>query len=472
MSLHPPCPGRFSPGPTRRHLLRSSANGFGLLALSALMGERAYSDSPRLPHFKPRCKNVIFCFMDGGVSHVDSFDPKPKLAELDGKEVGNVANPTANKNRKWLQSPWKFKQYGRSGLPISELFPHLASCADDLAVIRSMKADLPLHSTGVLLLHTGSNNAGRPSLGSWVTYGLGSVNRNLPGFVVLNFDVVPCGGLENFSSGFLPASYQASIFRADGEPIANIQPGDRDRRVQRAKLDLLRLQDQDFARSLGGDDAVESAIRNYEMAYRMQSLVPDVLDLAKESNRTKALYGIDSSDEPKRLYGVQCLRARRLVESGVRFVQVNCPGLAGSNGTWDQHGNLKKGHERNAGVTDQAIAGLLKDLKVRGLLDETLVVWAGEFGRTPHSAGRDGRDHHPEGFSVWLAGGGVQGGIAYGATDEMGMHAVEKVCTIHDLHATILHLLGLDHERLTYRFSGRDFRLTDVHGNVLKGIAG
>jgi hypothetical protein len=241
--------------------------------------------------------------------------------------------------------------------------------------------------------------------------------------------------------------------------------------VQRAKLDLLAQQDQDFARALGSEQ-VESAIRNYEMAYRMQSLVPDVLDLGKESEVTKKLYGIDSADEPKRLYGVQCLRARRLVESGVRFVQVNCPSLAASNGTWDQHGNLKKGHERNAAVTDQAIAGLLKDLKSRGLLSETLVVWAGEFLRTPHSAGRDGRDHHPEGVSVWLAGGGVKGGTVFGATDELGMHAVADVCTIHDLHATLLHLLGVDHERLTYRFAGRDFRLTDVHGNVVKGIAG
>jgi hypothetical protein len=435
------------------------------------MNDRAYADTPAAgPHFTPKAKNVIFCFMDGGVSHVDSFDPKPKLTELDGTAVGKVSNPTANVGRKWLKSPWAFHRHGHSGLPVSELFPHIASCADDLAVIRSMKADLPLHSTGVLFLHTGSNNAGRPSVGSWVTYGLGSVNHNLPGFVVLNFDVVPCGGLENFSSGFLPASHQASIFKADGTPIDNILPADKDQRVQRAKLDLLRQQDRDFAATLGKDDGVESAIRNYEMAYRMQSLVPDVLDLSRESEATKKLYGIDSTDAPKRLYGIQCLRARRLVESGVRFVEVNCPSLAASNGTWDQHGNLKKGHEKNAFVTDQAIAGLIKDLKSRGLLDETLVLWAGEFGRTPHSPGRDGRDHHPEGFSVWLAGGGVRGGMAYGATDEMGMHAVENVVTMHDLHATVLHLLGIDHERLTYRYSGRDFRLTDVHGRVVKEI--
>jgi len=407
--------------------------------------------------------------MDGGVSHVDSFDPKPKLAELDGKPAGKIDNPTANVNRRWLKSPWKFNRHGRSGLPISELFPHIATCADDLAVIRSMKADLPLHSTGVLFLHTGSNNAGRPSLGAWVTYGLGTENRNLPGFVVLGFDVVPCGGLETFSSGFLPARHQATRFKADGKPIENIVPAVTERRTQPAKLDLLREQNESFSRSLGTHDAVESAIRNYETAYRMQSLVPDVLDLGRESRATQRLYGIDSPVRTQSLYGQQCLRARRLIESGVRFVEVCCPPGA-SNGTWDQHGNLKKGHEKNALDTDQAIAGLLKDLKQRGMLDTTLVVWAGEFGRTPHSTGRDGRDHHPEGFSVWLAGGGAKGGTAYGATDELGMHASEKVCVMHDLHATLLHLLGLDHEKLTFRHGGRDFRLTDVHGHVIEDI--
>jgi hypothetical protein len=453
---------------SRRQLLASSANGFGLLALSALLGEDTAARAAA-PHFKPRAKNVIFCFMDGGVSHVDTFDPKPMLARLDGKEPGKIDNPTANTNRKWLASPWKFHRHGHSGIPISELFPHLATVADELAVVRSMKADLPIHSTGVLRLHTGVNNAGRPSLGSWVSYGLGSENRNLPGFVVLSFGVVPCGGLETFSSGFLPASQQATLFHADGKPIDNLVPADRDRRVQRAKLDLLRRQDEAFARSLGGEEAIESAIRNHEMAYRMQSLVPDVLDLARESAETKRLYGLDSKVASQRLYGIQCLRARRLIERGVRFVEITCPPGA-SNGTWDQHGNLKKGHEKNALDTDQAIAGLIKDLKRRGLLETTLILWAGEFGRTPHSTGRDGRDHHPEGFSVWLAGGGIKGGTVHGATDEMGMHAVENVCDFHDLHATILHLLGLDHEKLTYRFGGRDFRLTDVQGHLIKAI--
>lgn len=455
-------------------MLRTAANGFGLVALGGLMADEGALAAPsasiaRLPHFAPRAKNVIFCFMDGGVSHVDSFDPKPKLDELDAKPFTESKNPTADGNRQWLKSPWPFKQYGQCGIPVSALFPHIAECADDLAVIRSMQADLPIHSTGVLRLHTGSNNAGRPSLGSWADYGLGSENCNLPGFIVLSFGVVPCGGLENFSNGFLPASHQATMFNADGIPIDNIQPADKDRRIQETKLALLLDQDQAFARELGNDDAVESAIRNYEMAYRMQTLVPDVLDLGRETEAMQKLYGLDSSVPSKRLYGIQCLRARRMIEAGVRFVEITCPPGA-SNGTWDQHGNLKAGHEKNALDTDQAIAGLIRDLKARGLFDETLIVWAGEFGRTPHSAGRDGRDHHPEGFTVWLAGAGIKGGTIYGATDELGMQAIENVCTIHDLHATILHLLGIDHERLTYRSSGRDFRLTDVHGRVVQEI--
>ena len=466
-------PARVSPPMTRRQMLASSGNGFGLLALSALMSDQTAAapamsvGSPR--QHAARAKNVVFLFMDGGVSHVDSFDPKPKLDELDAKPFTESKNPTANGNRQWLKSPWPFQRHGESGMPVSSLFPHIAGCADDLAVIRSMKADLPIHSTGVLRLHTGSNNAGKPSLGSWVTYGLGSENRNLPGFVVLSFGVVPCGGLENYSNGFLPASHQASLIQADGTPIDNILPGDKDQRIQLAKLALLRRQDESFSQSLGVDDTIESAITNYEMAYRMQSLVPDVLDLSRETEATQKLYGLDSPVPSKRLYGIQCLRARRLIESGVRFVEITCPPGA-SNGTWDQHGDLKKGHEKNALDTDQAIAGLIRDLKQRGLFDETLIVWAGEFGRTPHSAGRDGRDHHPEGFTIWMAGGGTKGGTIHGATDELGMHAVEHVCTFFDMHATILHLLGLDHERLTFRFGGRDMRLTDVHGEVIRPI--
>jgi hypothetical protein len=333
-----------------------------------------------------------------------------------------------------------------------------------------MKVDLPLHPNGVLFLHTGHTSPGRPCLGSWLNYGLGSLNQNLPGFVVLSFGVIPMGGMDNFSGGFLPASHQGTLFRADGTPIDNIVPADKDRRVQRAKLDLLRQQDAAFSQRLNSNDAVESAIRNYETAYRMQAQVPDVVDLSKETAATRKLYGIDSPVESKRQYGIQCLRARRLVEAGVRFVEVSCPAGGPLNGTWDQHGDLKKGHEKNAFNTDQAIAGLLKDLKSRGLLEETLVLWAGEFGRSPHGQGRNGRDHHSDAFTVWLAGGGTKGGTVYGATDDVGMQVTENVVTMHDLHATILHALGIDHERLTYRSGGRDFRLTDVSGRVVKEI--
>lgn len=466
------CPGRAAGGATRRDMLKLAANGFGLMALQALMADPAYSAVAReqKPHFPPKAKNVIFLFMDGGVSHVDSFDPKPKLAELDDQAVGKVENPTAGGNRKWLKSPWSFKQYGQCGLPVSELFPNITQHVDDLAVIRSMQAEFPLHSRGNLLLHTGRNTGGLPSLGSWVNYGLGTENKNLPGFLVLNHGNVPAGGMECFSNGILPATYQATLLKSKGTPIDNLAPADKLAEVQRTKLDLLATQDERFSRSLGASDAVDSAIKNYELAYRMQSLVPDLLNLDRESEAIRKLYGVEAEEENKRLFGMQCLRARRMIEAGVRFVEVCCPQLYGSTGTWDQHGELKKGHERNAAVTDQAVSALLTDLKQRGLFEETLVLWSGEFGRTPHSAGRDGRDHHPEGFTLWMAGGGIKGGTIYGATDEMGMHAVENVTKFYDLHATILHLLGIDHTKLTHRFGGRDFRLTDVHGTVIKEI--
>jgi hypothetical protein len=415
----------------------------------------------RPPHFGGKARSVIFLFMDGGVSHVDTFDPKPALEANAGKPwPGDPA-------RKWVKSPWKFAQHGQSGLWVSELFPHIARCADDMAVVRSMKAHLPIHSTGVLLLTTGHNLAGRPSLGSWMSYGLGSENQNLPGYVVLTFGHVPVGGMEAFGSGFLPSKYEATLLRAEGSPIENLKPAAAP--TQPTKLQFLADQDRAFASTLGGNDAVESAIRNYELAARMQSLVPDVLDESREPQSIQELYGLNDPDSNTRLYARQCLRARRLVENGVRFIQVNCPyGL--SNGTWDQHGGLKAGHEKNARQTDRAVAALIQDLKQRGLLESTLVVWAGEFGRTPHAPGPDGRDHHPEGFSIFMAGGGVRGGTTYGATDEFGVHAVENVCDMHDLHATVLHLAGIDHEHLTYRYGGRDFRLTDVQGRVIRGI--
>ena len=462
------CPGSVR-AMTRRDALRLASNGFGYLSFSALATEEAAADGRLLqPHFSPKATNVIFLFMPGGVSHMESFDPKPKLAELDGKPA-KLDNYLAGPDRKWLRCLWEFKQYGQCGAPVSELFPHTARWVDDLAIVRSMKSEFPLHARGNVFLHTGRNFGGFPSLGSWVNYGLGSRNRNLPGYVLLRDASIPPGGIENFSNGFLPATHQATHILDEGPPMDNIAPADQDRRVQRAKLDALLRQDRDFQQSTSGD-TVESAIANYEMAYRMQSLVPDVLDLSRESEATKRLYGLDAEDKPKRLYGLQCLRARKLVEAGVRFVEVTCPNLFGMNGTWDQHSNLKKDHEKNAFVTDQAIAGLIQDLKSRGLFEQTLLVWSGEFGRTPDTGNGDGRDHHPFCFTIWMAGGGVKGGVTYGETDELGDQVAADPVTIHDLHATILHLLGLDHEKLVYRFGGREQRLTDVHGRVVREI--
>ncbi len=463
------CPGSVK-AMTRREALRLASNGFGYLSFAALAAGAA--PKPHLapkPHFAPKATNVIFLFMPGGVSHMESFDPKPKLAGLDGKPA-KLDNYLSGPDRKWLRCLWEFKQYGQCGAPVSELFPHTAKWVDDLAIVRSMKSEFPLHARGNVFLHTGRNFGGFPSLGSWVNYGLGSENQNLPGYVLLRDASIPPGGIENFSNGFLPGTYQATHVRDQGPPVSNIAPADEDKRVQRAKLDALLQQDRDFLGRTGGAGVVESAISNYELAYRMQSLVPDVLDLAKETEATKKLYGLDSEDKPKRLYGLQCLRARRLVESGVRFVEVTCPNLFGMNGTWDQHTSLKKDHEKNAFVTDQAIAALIEDLKSRGLFDRTLLVWSGEFGRTPDTGNGDGRDHHPFCFTIWMAGGGVKGGVTYGETDELGDQVASHPVTIHDLHATILHLLGLDHEKLTYNFGGREQRLTDVHGRVVREI--
>ncbi|MBI2688495.1 MAG: DUF1501 domain-containing protein [Acidobacteria bacterium] len=445
---------------TRRRILQRASNGFGYLAFQALAAA---------PALKQRAKNVIFCFMPGGVSHMDSFDPKPKLKELDGQQA-KLESYVAGPKRKWLGSPWTFRQYGRQGLPVSELFPHIATVADELCVIRSMKSEFPLHARANVFLHTGRNFGGFPSLGSWVNYGLGSENKNLPGYLLLNHGDNPPGGLENFSNGFLPATHQAMSVRADGVPVENIVPAETDA-VQRAQMAALAEQDRAFLAKTGGDPAIDAAIKNFEMAYRMQALTPDVLNLDKEPAATKELYGLNSKNEHQRAYSLQCLRARRLVEAGVRFVEITPPNLyGGNNGTWDQHDKLREGHQTNALVTDQAVAALIKDLKARGLLQETLVIWAGEFGRTPDTGNGDGRDHHPFGFTIWLAGGGTKAGLIYGATDELGNHAVENVMTVHDLHATVLDLLGLDHKKLTYRFGGRDVTLPDVHGEVVPAV--
>jgi hypothetical protein len=457
---------------SRRDLLLRCANGFGAVALTALMAEegRTASSVPT-PHFAPRAKNVIFLYMDGGPSQIDTFDYKPLLEKYHGRDPHSVlkVEPTQFDNvGKVMASPWKFRKRGQSGLWVSDLFPHIAECIDDLCVLRSVVSKSSEHTGANYFLHTGSLFQGRPSMGAWFSYGLGSLNKNLPGFIVLNGGLIPPGGLDNFNSGFLPAAYQGSIFRPADPPVANIRRLEATDRQQRDKLDLLRRLDESvFARS-GRDDAIESAIANYETAYRMQTALPELMDINGESAATKKLYGLDSKYGPTRTFASECLIARRLIERGARFLELTCPSVGSDR--WDQHSGLKSGHENNAHAVDQPIAALLKDLKSRGMLRDTLVVWAGEFGRTPFAQGGDGRDHNPFGFTVWMAGGGVKGGFVYGETDEWGYKAVANKIEIHDLHATMLHLLGVDHKRLTVRFGGRDMRLTDVHGEIVKDI--
>ena len=425
--------------------------------------------APRPQHYPAKCRNVIFLYMDGGVSQVDSFDPKPLLTKEHGQPFKMKMEPTqfAN-NGATLGSPWAFKPGGKCGTPVSDLFPHVRECMDDVAVVRSMTSNFSEHTTANYFLHTGSGQQGRPSMGAWFAYGLGSPCQDLPGFVVLNGGLVPPGGLDNFNSGFLPASYQGSIFKPTKQPVANITPTDARAELQRGKLALMNKLDAAVVERLGRQDPLESAIANYELAFKMQSAVPELMDVAGETDATKKLYGIDADYDKTRVFAAECLVARRLIERGVRFVELTVPNTG--HDRWDQHKNLRKGHEDNARAVDQPIAGLLRDLKSRGLLDTTLVVWAGEFGRTPFAQGTDGRDHNPFGFSVWLAGGGVKGGAVYGATDEYGYKAVDGRCQMHDLHATMLHLLGLDHKKVTYRWGGRDMRLTDVHGELITPI--
>jgi hypothetical protein len=412
---------------------------------------------------------VIFLYMDGGPAQVDTFDPKPRLTAENGRPFGMKIEPTQfNNNGNTFGSPWNFARYGESGIPVSDLFPNIARHVDKLAVVRSMVSNFPEHTNANYFLHTGHGQQGRPSMGAWIGYGLGSECRDLPGFVVLNGGLIPPGGLDNFNSGFLPASYQGSVFNAGPAPLANIRPAEPRPELQRNKLDLLRRLDSRALATQQGDDGVESAIANYELAFRMQAAVPQLADLAQETAATQSMYGIDAKFPGTQVFARQCLLARRLVERGVRFVELTCPSVG--HDRWDQHQNLKKGHEDNALVVDQPIAALLTDLAQRGLLETTLVVWSGEFGRTPFAQGNNGRDHNPFGFSIWLAGGGVRGGIVYGATDEYGYKVVENRVEIHDLHATMLHLLGVDHTRQTFRFSGRDMRLTDVHGEVVRDI--
>lgn len=473
--------GNFHPmaGLSRRTLLRTAANGFGAIAMATLLGrdseaqERETSGALRQLHFPPKARSVIFLFMEGAVSQVDSFDFKPMLEKHHGENprqtIGKLEKTQFEDIGTVMKSPWAFRQRGQSGLWISDLFPHIASRADELCVINSMTSAFPEHTSANYFLHSGLGLQGRPSMGAWISYGLGSGNENLPAFIVLNGGQIPSGGLDCFGNGFLPASHQGSLLNAVGTPIANIISGERTQDGQNTKRRMVeRLNRLSLANS-GGNDALEAAITNAELAARMQVAVPELLETGDETEATQKLYGMDAEFPHTRVYGRQCLIARRMVERGVRFVELTIPMVAGYS-RWDAHGGIVRNHGDNALAVDQPIAGLLQDLKQRGLLDSTLVLWAGEFGRTPFSQGGDGRDHNEYGFTVWLAGGGVRSGMAYGATDEWGYRAIEKPLEMHDLHATVLHQLGLDHTRLTYRFGGRDFRLTDVKGNVVREI--
>lgn len=466
---------------SRRDMLQRSACGFGAVALAKLFSEQLFAENPEpatvvlgIPgtgntHFPAKCRNVIFLYMDGGPSQVDTWDPKPRLQQENGQPFKMKIEQTQfNNNGNTLGSPWKFRPYGDSGIPVSELFPGIAQHVDSLAVIRSMTSNFSEHTNANYFLHTGVGIQGRPSMGAWFGYGLGSECQDLPSFVVLNGGLVPPGGLDNFNSGFLPATYQASLFQTGNPAVANIARTEPTDALQRNKLDLLRRLDASSLQNVGSDDQLEAAIANQELAYRMQSVVPELMDVDRETAAIQEMYGLNRASKGTATFGRQCLVARRMVEKGVRFIELTCPSVG--HDRWDQHSRLKDGHMDNAQAVDQPISALLADLKQRGLFEETLVVWSGEFGRTPFAQGSDGRDHNPFGFSLWIAGGGVKGGTIYGATDDYGYKAIENKLEIHDLHATMLHLLGIDHTRLTFRFGGRDIRLTDVHGHVIRDI--
>ncbi len=455
---------------TRREALAIAKNGIGGLALSALLAEEARADSPIIGgKGAGKAKAVIFLYMDGGPSQMDTFDPKPALEKYHGKPLPFETPRTQfNNNGAVLKSPWSFKKYGQCGQEVSELFPEVAQCVDDICFLRSMTSPFSEHTNANYFLHTGNGSQGRPSMGAWATYGLGSSARNLPGYVVINGGLIPNGGLDCFGAGFLPPTYQGSIFLPRPSAVADLESSEKSVEVQKKKLALLAALDKSLIGQIGHAPAVEAAMANYELAFAMQSAVPELTGLAGETEATKSLYGLDHAYGPTRTFGMQCLLARRMVERGVKFVELTHPSTG--HDRWDQHGNLKKGHEDNARMVDKPIAGLLKDLKARGMLDSTLILWGSEFGRTPMAQGSDGRDHNPFGFTMWMAGGGVKGGMAYGETDELGYYAVKDKIEMYDMHATMLHLLGFDHKKLTVRFGGRDMRLTDVHGNVLTKI--
>lgn len=455
--------GTVTPLLTRREILRSISCGFGWLAFAGLAGRlpaAAPTSGPlsqKPTHFPPRAKRVIFLCMKGGPSHVDTFDYKPRLFSDAGK-------PGKRPGTQLLAPKWKFSQSGKSGLWISELFPNVAKHADEMCLVRSMQTDLPAHPQAFIKLHTGSSQFVRPSLGAWSLYGLGALNENLPGFIT----ITPSngnGGAQNYGSSFLPAIYQGTRIGTDNRPISsavvrNLEPPLTEK-AQRAELDLIQTLNREKLKRDGVNPEVEGVIESYELAFKMQSQMPAVMDLDKESDATKKLYGIGERTTDD--FGRKCLLARRFVEAGVRFVEV-------THGNWDQHFNLTTALQNNCQQIDQPISGLLTDLAKRGLLKDTLVIWSGEFGRTPHAQGGDGRDHNNKGFTLWMAGGGVKGGHSHGETDDHGYEAVLDPVPIHDLHATILALLGLDHERLTFRYAGRDFRLTDTKGNVVKQL--
>ncbi len=450
---------------SRRTLLRGASSGFGYLAFAGMSTWAAEKSggplAPRTTHLPARAKRVIFLCMEGGPSHVDTFDHKPKLASDDGQAVGRGRAAGA----KLLGSPWKFRQYGESGVWVSDLFPEVGRHADKLCVVNSMHTDIPAHPQAFVQMHTGIFQFPRPSLGAWTLYGLGTENDNLPGFVTL-CPPVNNGGPANYGSAFLPAIYQGTRVGYNNMPVANavvsnLRNPKQSVSAQRAQLDFVQELNHQALERDQVNPAVEGVIESYELAFRMQGELPKVMDLKGESEATKQLYGIDESETDD--FGRQCLLARRFVEAGVRFVEV-------CHGGWDQHRNLKEDHAKHALAVDKPIAGLLSDLKTRGLLDDTLVIWGGEFGRTPYGQFGNGRDHNNKGYSIWMAGGGVKGGLTYGRTDDYGAEAVENPVHVHDWHATILHLLGLDHERLTFRYAGRDIRLTDVKGKVVKGI--
>ncbi len=458
------------PNFSRRELLASAGCGFGLLALADMLAasepDRAVQPyAVRAPHHAPRAKRVIFLYMPGGPSHVDLFDPKPRLLAEQGQALPfEKPKLERTKTGNLLPTPWKFSKHGESGIEVSELLPRVASRIDEICVIRSMMADNINHSGAALQMCTGEQAFSRPSLGSWLTYGLGTENQDLPGFVVVSPAAV-FQGAQLWASSFLPSAYQGTLVRDLTNPIANLgeSSGKLDR--QRTKLDALRRLNEIHKRDRASDSQLDARIASFELAFRMQREAPEAFDISRESEATHKLYG---TDQPAtELFGRQCLLARRLVERGVRFVQLfDAP----QNNAWDQHSGLKENLPKRCQAVDQPIAALLTDLKSRGLLDDTLVLWGGEFGRTPTAEGTDGREHHPFGFTMWLAGGGIRGGLVHGATDEYGWHAVQDKVHVHDLHATILHLMGFDHERLNYRYGGRDYRLTDVYGDVVRNI--